>query len=497
MRLCLFFLLFLVNTYAFIVSYNYNFPRRDTTVLFGKGSRKSNNKAKKKKTITSEDSSSSSSSISNTPARIMSGTGLSVRKQIALAKAYKKATDASTHSIGKKFRQERGEKKEEEEYVEINYEKTKPPAIFVDGYNIVNYINCVEANGLRGERLGLDIADGRDSLISDLCVLRGCTGWYIEVVFDSYKKTSNIGGGIPGNAVSSLIDNVRVTFSGKSETADTYIERRFNDLKKEGFTNMVVATDDKILRMAAGGVGAGFLSCGMLVEEMKFAYSSWAIVEEELKTEEIRSRPRLGDLVSTEVQAAVQEMKDREKEVLAEKILKAEIDAAEEEIAKRKQQEEQEEKYKQLQEQLKAFEEWEKENNPKGNFHEVNSNHNRGNENKNDGENDKEIRSMTKDSFDSLSKKAYSGEIKRKKEKHKTYRGEDKEKIQGREKKKWGSSKAGDRGKHQKQKPIKVAVSTDGDDEKFKTTVAVGGDVMKAMEELQRLERMRKEGFKS
>ena len=52
MRLCLFFLLFLVNTYAFIVSYNYNFPRRDTTVLFGKGSRKSNNKAKKKKTIT-------------------------------------------------------------------------------------------------------------------------------------------------------------------------------------------------------------------------------------------------------------------------------------------------------------------------------------------------------------------------------------------------------------------------------------------------------------
>ena len=105
--------------------------------------------------------------------------------------------------------------------------------------------------------------------------------------------------------------------------------------------------------------------------------------------------------------------------------MKAEIDAAEEEIAKRKQQEEQEEKYKQLQEQLKAFEEWEKENNPKGNFHEVNSNHNRGNENKNDGENDKEIRSMTKDSFDSLSKKAYSGEIKRNKEKHKKQKNEE------------------------------------------------------------------------
>ena len=490
MRLCLLLLLFLITTHAFLLSYKYNSLKLSTTLLYGKGSRKSKG-GKKKKTITSSetssDSSSSSSSISYSPARVMSGTGISVRKQIALAKAYKKATDASTHSIGKKFRQEKGEKKEEEEYIEINYEKTKPPAIFVDGYNIVNYINCVEGNGLGGERLGLDMADGRDSLISDLCVLRGCTGWYIEVVFDSYKRSSNINSGIPGNAVSSLIDNVRVTFSGKSETADTYIERRFNDLKKQGFTNMVVATDDNVLRMAAGGVGAGFLSCGMLVEEMKFAYSSWAIVEEELKTEEIRSRPRLGDVVSTEVQSAVKEMKEREKEMIAEKIMKAEIDAAEKEIVRRNEQEEQEDKYQQLQVQLKAFEEWEKENKHKeGDVLEVDLNNNH---NQHEDKDEDEV------SMDDLSKKAYDGEINRYKHKQNNYQREGREIIQGKVNRKWTSSKSREKSEHQKQKPIKVAVSTDGDDEKFKTTVAVGGDVMQAMEELKRLERMRKEGF--
>lgn len=69
---------------------------------------------------------------------------------------------------------------------------------------------------------------------SDLGVLRGATGWCIEVVFDAYKQAG------PENRHS--VDNVIVTFTSKDDTADTYIEKRFAELRTEGFTNMVVAT---------------------------------------------------------------------------------------------------------------------------------------------------------------------------------------------------------------------------------------------------------------
>ena len=39
-----------------------------------------------------------------------------------------------------------------------------------------------------------------------------------------------------------------------AETADNYIERRFSELSAEGFNNMVVVTDDNVLRMVAGAV---------------------------------------------------------------------------------------------------------------------------------------------------------------------------------------------------------------------------------------------------
>ena len=42
------------------------------------------------------------------------------------------------------MRKERAPKKEVEEYVEIDYENTPPPLVFVDGYNIIFYINSVE-----------------------------------------------------------------------------------------------------------------------------------------------------------------------------------------------------------------------------------------------------------------------------------------------------------------------------------------------------------------
>lgn len=43
------------------------------------------------------------------------------------------------NNIGKKFRQERSNKTITEEYIEVDYVNTKPPAIFIDGnYVIIN-----------------------------------------------------------------------------------------------------------------------------------------------------------------------------------------------------------------------------------------------------------------------------------------------------------------------------------------------------------------------
>lgn len=174
---------------------------------------------KKKKKIASSTpiNSNAPSSQAKPPQRITNTINIPVRQQIAWARAYKRliSTQSSTSTGStRKFRQDKGPKEVEEEYKEIDYELTKPPAVFVDGYNIIGYINSVE-----GRQISFD--DARDCLISDLCVLRGATGWCIEVVFDAYK--------VMGPEKSESIDNVAVTYTSKAETAGIKRRRSADD----------------------------------------------------------------------------------------------------------------------------------------------------------------------------------------------------------------------------------------------------------------------------
>ena len=170
-------------------------------LYMGKGSRK----AKKSKSAKASGSPISGGKGVPVPRRVQAGTGVSVRKQIAYAKAYKRLVSgtgvSSTLSPTRKFKQPKTEKREQEEYVEIDYETTKPPAVFVDGYNVIGYLskknNKNNDNGmgnyaLVGHPMGIldtsvSIEDARDSLVGDLGVLVGATGWMVEVVFDAYK----------------------------------------------------------------------------------------------------------------------------------------------------------------------------------------------------------------------------------------------------------------------------------------------------------------------
>ena len=256
--------------------------------------------------------SSSGGNTSPTPWRVSSGTHMRnpatgkhrripVKVQIAWAKAYKrlKANENKKNVVNTKRWRQENVKKEEEEYVEIDYMKTKPPAVFVDGYNIIGYMRTAE------NREGMSLEDARDCLVSDLAVLQGSTGWYIEVVFDAYAAR-----GVEHLSRTQILDGVTITFTSKSETADNHIERRFTELRNEGYSNMIVATDDNVLRMVAGDQGAGYLSASLLVEEFRLAYRGWEILQEELETAQARHKPTMHDALPEDMKVAIAKMKD-------------------------------------------------------------------------------------------------------------------------------------------------------------------------------------------
>lgn len=197
-----------------------------TALSMGKGNSKSNDRIKPQ-----------ISERTVSPPRVVGRTGVSVRQQIAWAKAYKRFISKSSDSIGKKFRKEKSAKNstlENDEEIEMDFSIMKPPAVFVDGYNIIGFTNSLK--GL--ERLSNDLNEDRDKLINDLCVLRGVTGWAIEVIFDAYKAPYSSSSALI-NSRSQNIDGLVVTFTSNSETADNYIERRFEELRQAGFVNMV------------------------------------------------------------------------------------------------------------------------------------------------------------------------------------------------------------------------------------------------------------------
>jgi hypothetical protein len=153
---------------------------------------------------------------------------LSIRKQIAWAKAYKRLNTLQggqrIHTPRKKKEKKMKVRVEDEELLGENYASQKPPALFVDGYNVIGYIQRAE----RGEEAGfssgeLDMESLRDSLVGDLGVLQGATGWFIEVVFDAYKSSS--GGSSPSVTDAALMaadGALVVSYTSQRETAVSF-----------------------------------------------------------------------------------------------------------------------------------------------------------------------------------------------------------------------------------------------------------------------------------
>lgn len=166
-------------------------------------------KEKQKSTVTS-----SLVSPSSTPWRVSSQSHVQVggkfrrvpvRVQIQWAKAYKRLKqEVNTQSVTKRWKQVNVKNATIEEYTEIDYENTKPPAVFVDGYNIIGYLNSIDSRNI-------ELGDARDCLISDLSVLQASTGWFIEVVFDAYDAVS-------GAQKTEISDGLIITYTSRSGT---------------------------------------------------------------------------------------------------------------------------------------------------------------------------------------------------------------------------------------------------------------------------------------
>lgn len=264
---------------------NVKSQRVEKTVLWSTESRKGKGKRSSAESVPQEGGAA--------PRRVTSGTGVSIRKQIAQAKANKRlmATKSSSSGVRTKFTKQRGERQEKEEYVEFDYAATKPPAVFVDGYNVIGYMRRENEHDQV-----VSMEDARDSLVRDLGVLATATGWYIECVFDAYMASRDT---TSTSSLSSAEGGVAVTYTARSETADTYIERRLTELSDEGYSNAVVATDDNMLRSIGGDAGNGYLAVSQLLEELRMAFAGWDSVADDLGEEARRKRPKLGSTVAS------------------------------------------------------------------------------------------------------------------------------------------------------------------------------------------------------
>lgn len=219
------------------------------------GKEKKKKKASSDSSLSSSSSASSSSSSSSRPMRVTSNSNVSVRQQIAWARACKRLasyTESSRRNqTTKRFRQvSDGKQSSVEDTVEdVDYSALRPPIVFIDGYNVIGAME--KSRNKDSSSLNIDLEEARDSLISDLSVLRAATGWDIQLVFDACRAAHIVSAG--RTLESRLIsEGVSVVYTSASETADTYIERQFQELLQIGYTNLVVVTDDQVLRSVAG-----------------------------------------------------------------------------------------------------------------------------------------------------------------------------------------------------------------------------------------------------
>ena len=111
----------------------------------------------------------------------------------------------------------------------------------IDGYNIINkWNNLIDLKDI-------DLEKAREDLIEELAEYKSLSGEDITVVFDAYNQDR-----VKETEFEKY--GIKIVFTKRFQTADTYIERELS--KKKTYHNVKVVTDDGAIQTQATTKGA-------------------------------------------------------------------------------------------------------------------------------------------------------------------------------------------------------------------------------------------------
>lgn len=158
--------------------------------------------------------------------------------------------------------------------------------LLIDGYNIINAWSDLKAVG------GSNLEEARNILIQQLIEYKSYTGEHVILVFDAHLvKGSN-------NIKQEFVQGVEVVFTKENQTADSYIEKKVEELTKNRRNKVKVATSDWAEQQVVLGSGATRVSARELKIELGMVKKS--IQKKTEETNDVRStlRDRIDDDVA-------------------------------------------------------------------------------------------------------------------------------------------------------------------------------------------------------
>ena len=210
-----------------------------------------------------------------------SGT-LSVRKQIALVRAYeKRQTSPSKPAVRTSFRRKKeANRTADDDGPEVAVNVTgvlELPTMFVDGYNVINAWPRLKKQFAKG-----DLFYAREMLLSDVADFT-IRRFDTVVVFDANGAAEASGGRDREDEYAGGL--VRVVYA--AESADAYIEAEARRLRGDG-KQVWAATSDSGITTACSVHGAMVVSAKWLVGELKAVRKTSAVVVDDFNQRQAR-----------------------------------------------------------------------------------------------------------------------------------------------------------------------------------------------------------------
>ncbi|WZL72651.1 NYN domain-containing protein [Clostridiaceae bacterium 35-E11] len=127
--------------------------------------------------------------------------------------------------------------------------------LFIDGYNVINAWPELKKIGRS------DLEEARDCLIAQLVDYQSYTGETVIIVFDAHLVKGS-------NLKQEWVNGVEVVFTKELQTADSYIEKKVEELAKMRKNKVRVATSDWAEQQVVLGSGAIRISARELKLEL-------------------------------------------------------------------------------------------------------------------------------------------------------------------------------------------------------------------------------------